>query len=69
MIRAERLAATIDCEFVVFLIGMRINKPLRLRKRIPVASAMPRMIRELYRRPELLGRVRPLPWANRPRPG
>ena len=53
MIRRERLAATFDGEFVVFLIGMRINKPLLVHKWWPVAAAMPRMLKELYSRPEL----------------
>jgi hypothetical protein len=53
MIRAERLAATLDGEFVVFLIGMRINKPLLVHKWGPVAAAMPRMLKELSSRPEL----------------
>jgi hypothetical protein len=53
MIRRERLAATFDGEFVVFLIGMRINKPLLVHKWWPVAAAMPRMLEELYSRPEL----------------
>lgn len=53
MIHTERLTATIDGDFVVFLIGMRINKPLRVHKWLPVATAMPRMIQELRRRPEL----------------
>ena len=53
MIRAERLAATLDGEFVVFLIGMRINKPLLVHRWWPVAAAMPRMLKELYGRPEL----------------
>jgi hypothetical protein len=33
--------------FVVFLIGMRINRPLRVDKWGPVFMAMPRMVREL----------------------
>ena len=53
MIRRERLTATLDGEFVVFLIGMRINRPLSVHKWLPVAMAMPRMIRELYAQPEL----------------
>ena len=53
MIRRERLAATFDGEFVVFLIGMRINKPQLVHKWWPVAAAMPRMLKELYSRPEL----------------
>ena len=64
MIRAERLAATIDGEYVLFLIGMRINKPLRINKWLPVARAMPRMIRELYKRPEL-GFIHAEMWFSR----
>lgn len=52
-IHRERLTARMDGDFVVFLIGMRINKPLRVDKWLPVATAMPRMIRELSRQPEL----------------
>ncbi|WP_317202732.1 DUF4188 domain-containing protein [Janthinobacterium sp.] len=53
MIYRERLTATLDGDFVVFLIGMRINKPLMVHKWLPVAAAMPRMIRELSKQPEL----------------
>ena len=53
MIRRERLTATLGGDFVVFLIGMRINRPLSVHKWLPVAMAMPRMIRELYAQPEL----------------
>lgn len=53
MIHPERLTATLDGEFAVFLIGLRINQPLRVDKWGPVARAMPRMLRELYRHPEL----------------
>lgn len=44
-------------EIVVFLIGMRLNKPWRPGAWIPVAAAMPRMLRELSRDPDsgLLG--------------
>jgi hypothetical protein len=44
---AERVAAEIEGDFVVFIIGMRINKLWRPDKWLPVALAMPRMIREL----------------------
>ena len=44
---AERVTAEVDGEFVVFLIGMRINRIWKLHKWLPVALAMPRMIREL----------------------
>jgi GH15 family glucan-1,4-alpha-glucosidase len=53
MIHRERLTATLDGEFVVFLIGMRVNRPMKLHKWLPVATAMPRMIKELYMQPEL----------------
>ncbi|MDB5868860.1 MAG: transcriptional regulator [Polaromonas sp.] len=53
MIRHERLTASLDGDFVVFLIGMRINRPLKVHKWLPVARVMPRMITELYRQPEL----------------
>ncbi|MDE2079751.1 MAG: DUF4188 domain-containing protein [Burkholderiales bacterium] len=52
MIHRERLTATLDGDFVVFLIGMRINQPLRVHKWLPVARAMPRMLRELHRQPQ-----------------
>lgn len=53
MIRNERLAARFDGSFVVFMIGMRVNNPLKVHRWLPVATAMPRMLKELYRRPEL----------------
>lgn len=53
MIRPDRLTATIEGDFVLFLIGMRINKPLMVHKWLPVASAMPRMLQELGRQPDL----------------
>jgi hypothetical protein len=40
-------------DFAVFLIGMRINKPLLIHKWLPVMAAMPRMLKELYTQPEL----------------
>ena len=51
-VAAKRLTAKIEGDFVVFLIGMRINKPWKLHKWLPVFQAMPRMIRELERHPE-----------------
>jgi Domain of unknown function (DUF4188) len=46
-----RFSAKLDGDFVVFLIGMRVNKPLQVRKWLPVFTAMPRMVRELERDP------------------
>lgn len=49
----ERMTAAMDKEFVVFLIGMRINRPWKIHKWPPVMLAMPKMLTELYSRPEL----------------
>jgi hypothetical protein len=51
-------------DFVVFLIGMRINKPLRIDKWLPVANAMPKMLKELYANPEL-GLIHHEMWFSR----
>jgi hypothetical protein len=53
----ERRTAQVDGEFVVFLIGMRINRLWKIHKWLPVAMAMPRMLRELQADPDsgLLG--------------
>lgn len=51
-VAAQRVTAKIEGDFVVFLIGMRINKPWKFHKWLPVFQAMPRMIRELERHPE-----------------
>ena len=64
MIQAQRLTANLDGDFVVFLIGMRINKPLKIHKWLPVAQAMPRMIAELNRQPEL-GLLHAESWFSR----
>lgn len=47
IVNAQRMAARIEGDFVVFLIGMRINKPLKPHKWLPVLLAMPRMLKEL----------------------
>jgi len=44
---ADRMTATTEAEFTVFLIGMRINRPWKVHKWLPVALAMPRMVKEL----------------------
>jgi Domain of unknown function (DUF4188) len=43
----KRMTATMDGEFCLFLIGMRINRPWKIHKWLPVAMAMPKMLREL----------------------
>lgn len=47
-----RMSAHIEGDFVVFLIGMRFNKPWKIHKWWGAFTAMPRMIRALSRRPE-----------------
>ena len=45
----QRVTAQVEAkETIVFLIGMRINKPWKIHKWLPVARAMGRMINELY---------------------
>jgi hypothetical protein len=48
----NRMAAQIDGDFVVFLIGLRINKPWKVHKWLPVFLAMPKMLNELNTRPD-----------------
>jgi Monooxygenase af470-like len=43
----KRVTAAIEGDFVVFLIGMRINKLWKVWKWLPTFVAMPRMLREL----------------------
>ncbi|MDR3467244.1 MAG: DUF4188 domain-containing protein [Xanthobacteraceae bacterium] len=50
---AQRMTARIDGDFVVFLIGMRVNRPLKVWKWMPVAAQMPRMLVELAQQPDL----------------
>lgn len=47
------MTADIDGEFVVFLIGMRVNSWWKIHRWLPVARAMPPMMRSLYQQPEL----------------
>lgn len=48
----RRMTAEIDGDFVVFLIGMHINKPWKIHRWLPVFLAMPRMLRELAAQPD-----------------
>ena len=48
-----RFTADIQGDFVVFLIGMRFNHPLRVRAWWPIATAMPRMLKAIAEHPEL----------------
>ena len=49
----RRVTATIEGDFVLFLIGMRINRPWKLHKWLPVFLAMPRMLKELEANPAI----------------
>lgn len=48
-----RFTADVDGDFVVFLIGMRFNKPLKIHRWLPIAAAMPKILRVLDEHPEL----------------
>ena len=50
-IHAERMAAEIDGDFVVFLIGARLNKWWQLRDMMWFSKTMPKMLRELSNLP------------------
>ena len=63
-IRAERLTADVDGEFVVFLIGMRVNRLWKVHRWLPVALAMARMLRELEADPGA-GFLGVEPWLGR----
>jgi len=52
-INKGRMTAPADSEFVVFLIGMRINNLFALTKWVPVFMAMGKMLPELYKNPQL----------------
>ncbi len=53
MINTERVTAELDGDFVVFMIGVRINQPWKIWAWLPVLIAMPKMVAELQRNPEL----------------
>jgi len=48
-----RMSADLDGDFVVFLIGMRMNKPWKLHKWLPVSRAMGPMLRVLSKQKHL----------------
>jgi hypothetical protein len=52
-VRPGRYSAHFDDDVVVFLIGMRLNKPWKIWKWWFVFTAMPRMLRELSKNPDL----------------
>ena len=60
----QRMTASVDDDFVVFLIGMRFNSVWKVHKWLPVFTAMPKMVDELYQHPEL-GFVHHESWFGR----
>jgi len=52
-INKNKMTVEVEGEFVVFLIGMRINTLWKIHRWLPVYRAMGRMIRELKQKPEL----------------
>ncbi len=56
-VQPGRFSAHIEGDFVVFIIGMRVNKWWKLHKWIPVAAAMGPMVKELstHREKGMLG--------------
>ena len=53
MVTNGRVTATLEGDFVVFMIGMRFNKLWAIHKWLPVFLAMPKMLKELYSNKEL----------------
>jgi Domain of unknown function (DUF4188) len=52
-VNPQRMTAEFDGDFVVFLIGMRINKPWKVQNWWPVVRAMRPMLKELDANPQL----------------
>lgn len=48
----QRMTVKMDGDFVVFMLGMRINRISRLFKWLPIVSSMPKMLKELSENPE-----------------
>lgn len=48
----QRMTVEFEGDFVVFLIGMRINRFWKIHKWLPVAKAMPKMLKELSQNKE-----------------
>jgi fumigallin biosynthesis monooxygenase-like protein len=51
-INKRRVTADVEGDFVVFVIGARINKLWKVHKWLPVVLAMPRMLKELEKNPD-----------------
>lgn len=53
MVHQDRMTARMEGDFAVFLIGLRFNRPWAVHRWLPVVTAMPKMLNELYAKPEL----------------
>jgi hypothetical protein len=51
-INKQRMFGKMKGDFVVFIIGMRVNNLWKVNRWFPVAKAMPKMLKELYTKPE-----------------
>lgn len=62
----RRVTADPEESFVVFLVGMRVNRLWKAHRWLPVAAAMPRMLRQLADDPEsgLLGTRTTVGWRT-----
>ena len=58
------MIAAIDDEFVLFIIGMRVNKLWKTHKWMPVGYSMGRMLNELHANPDL-GQIHHEQWFGR----
>jgi hypothetical protein len=66
-IRSRRVTAHLEGEFVVFLLEMRFNQPLKIHRWLPVVRSDPRMLDELARQPAL-GLLHSRAWFGRTTP-
>jgi hypothetical protein len=48
----QRMTVHMEGDFVVFIIGVRINRFWKFHKWLPVVMAMPKMLKELFKKPE-----------------
>ena len=53
VVEPGRFTAFVEGDFVLFLIGMRINRPWKIHRWLPLTRAMPRMLAELEANPAL----------------
>jgi hypothetical protein len=49
----DRICAEVEGDVTVFLIGMRVNKPWKVWRWLPIFFEMPKMLKELGQKPEI----------------